>query len=165
MIVCMLIGYSIGALVPGEIGPGVVLPVFSTLNMLVSGFFVRFETIPVIWKWFYDFSWIQWGWSAVMVNEFGGSVSFREHCTPEGLDDMFVQLNIPPNQERAFRFWLRSQSTDGTECEPITGFSILRTFALDGRKRYQNVAYASAWIPVGFLFFYLGVTFVRHEKR
>ena len=165
MIVCMLIGYSIGALVPGEIGPGVVLPVFSTLNMLVSGFFVRFETIPVIWKWFYDFSWIQWGWSAVMVNEFGGSVSFREHCTSEGLDDMFVQLNIPPNQERAFRFWLRSQSTDGTECEPITGFSILRTFALDGRKRYQNVAYASAWIPVGFLFFYLGVTFVRHEKR
>ena len=165
MIVCMLIGYSIGALVPGEIGPGVVLPVFSTLNMLVSGFFVRFETIPVIWKWFYDFSWIQWGWSAVMVNEFGGSASFRDHCTPEGLDDMFVQLNIPPNQERVFRFWLRSQSTDGTECEPITGFSILKTFALDGRKRYQNIAYASAWIPVGFLFFYLGVTFVRHEKR
>ena len=165
MIVCMLIGYTIAATVPGEIGPGVVLPVFSTLNMLVSGFFVRFETIPVIWKWFYDFSWIQWGWSAVMVNEFGGSVSFREHCTPEGLEDMFVQLNIPPNQERAFRFWLRSQSTDGTECEPITGFSVLKTFALDGRKRFQSVAYAAAWIPVCFLLFYLGVTFVRHEKR
>ena len=164
MIVCMLIGYTIAAIVPGEIGPGVVLPVFSTLNMLVSGFFVRFKTIPEIWTWFYDLSWIQWCWSAVMVNEFGDSVEFRDHCTPEGLNDMFVQLNIPPNQERAFRFWLRSQSTDGTECEPITGFSILNAFALDGRKRFQSVGYASAWIPVCFLLFYLGVTFIRHEK-
>ena len=82
MIVCMLIGYTIAAIVPGEIGPGVVLPVFSTLNMLVSGFFVRFKTIPEIWTWFYDLSWIQWCWSAVMVNEFGDSVEFRDHCTP-----------------------------------------------------------------------------------
>ena len=98
MTCAMLLGYTISATVPGEVGPGVVLPVFATLNMLVSGFFVRCETIPFIWKWLYEISWMQWSWSAVMSNEFGGNVEFLDHCTPEGLDDMFTQLNLPPNQ-------------------------------------------------------------------
>jgi len=165
MICCMLIGYTIAATIPGEIGPGVLLPVFGTLNMLVSGFFIRCDTIPKVWKWLYEISWMQWSWSAVMVNEFGGSVEFTDHCTPEGIEDMFTQLNVPPAQERAFRFYLRSQTEDGSECEPITGESILRTFSLQNRKKYRNLAYASIWIPICFTLFYLGVLCVKHEKR
>lgn len=66
----MTLGLAIGALFIGEAIPSVVLPVYITLNMLVCGFFVREETIPVIWKWLYDISFMQWIFSALCINQF-----------------------------------------------------------------------------------------------
>jgi hypothetical protein len=66
----MTLGLAIGALFIGEAIPSVVLPVYITLNMLVCGFFVREETIPVIWKWLYNISFMQWVFSALCINQF-----------------------------------------------------------------------------------------------
>ena len=47
----MLIGFTIAASITGEVGPAVVLPVFTTLNMLVGGFFIRVVSIHTGWIW------------------------------------------------------------------------------------------------------------------
>ena len=61
----MLIGFSIAASIRGEVGPAVILPVFTTLNMLVGGFFIRRVSIHALWIWLYWISFIQWTWSAL----------------------------------------------------------------------------------------------------
>ena len=69
-VLSMTLGLAIGAIFIGEAIPSVVLPVYITLNMLVCGFFVREETIPVIWHWLYDISFMQWVFSALCINQF-----------------------------------------------------------------------------------------------
>jgi hypothetical protein len=72
--IAMLVGFTIACGITGEVGPAVLLPVFTTLNMLVGGFFIRKATIHGIWIWLYWISFIQWTWSALMLNEFEGMV-------------------------------------------------------------------------------------------
>jgi len=160
--IAQLIGCTISAAIPGEIGPASLLPIIATLNMLVGGFFIRAKTIHDMWKWLYTVSFIQWVWSALMVNEYQGR-QFFDHCdsTTGGLDDLVDQLSLPESSVQLLRMFAANQN----ECDPITGESVLRTFSLESRNRWSSLLYASLSVPVYLFTFYLGVSRVRHEKR
>jgi ABC-type multidrug transport system permease subunit len=160
--IAQLIGCSISAAVPGDVGPAALLPILSTLMMLVGGFFVRASTIQPIWKWLYRISYVQWSWSSIMVNEYHAR-EFYDHCDSEtgGLDGLINQLALPESSVRLLRLFFSNQSS----CDPITGVSILRTFNLEDRNRFTSLLYAALSIPVFYATFYYGVSRVRHEKR
>jgi len=64
-ITAMLVGFTISSMLPGEVGPAVLLPVFTTLNMLVGGFFIRESTIHSMWIWLY---WISFSMELVCAH-------------------------------------------------------------------------------------------------
>jgi len=43
--------FTISSMLPGDVWPNILLPVFATLNLLVVGFLVTRDTIPIIWRW------------------------------------------------------------------------------------------------------------------
>ena len=93
-----------------EVGPAVFLPVFTTLNMLVGGFFIRKATIHGIWIWLYWISFIQWTWSALMVNEFEG-MEYVDHCGGfSSLVQMFGSMPLSQGQTQALRLFEASRA-------------------------------------------------------
>ena len=157
--IAQLIGSTIAASIPGDVGPAAILPIFSTLYMLVGGFFIRASTLHVVWKWLYTISYIQWSWSCLMVNEYDKR-EFYDHCDSEGTNELLDQLALPDSSRRILNLLLGTQA-----CTAITGESILRPFELTSRNKFISLGYAACSIPVFFTFFYLGVSRVRHEKR
>lgn len=161
--IAMLVGFTIAAAIAGEVGPAVFLPVFTTLNMLVGGFFIRKATIHGIWIWLYWISFIQWTWSALMVNEFG-SMEYRDHCNgTSSLVDMFGTMPMSPQQQGALQFFEASRAAG--QCDPILGDSVLASFEQAGRDKWVSLGWSACSIPVFIVTFYVGVRFVRHEKR
>ena len=55
----------------------------AALHMLVGGFFIRRATIHGIWIWLYWISFVQWTWSALMINEFENQ-EYYDHCANPG---------------------------------------------------------------------------------
>ena len=51
---------------------GAAVPLVMTLNFFCGGFMVLADKLPVWWKWLYTISYVQWGFSALMVNQFEG---------------------------------------------------------------------------------------------
>lgn len=51
---------------------GAAVPLVMTLNFFCGGFMVLSDKIPVWWKWLYQISYVQWGFSALMINQFEG---------------------------------------------------------------------------------------------
>jgi len=49
---------------------GAAVPLVMTLNFFCGGFMVLADKIPVWWKWLYSISYVQWGFSALMINQF-----------------------------------------------------------------------------------------------
>ena len=160
--IAMLVGFTIAAGIRGEVGPAVFLPVFTTLNMLVGGFFIRKVTIHAVWIWLYWISFIQWTWSALMANEFAGA-EFFDHCDAESVADLFGAMPLSPSQERALSLYAASRS--GQPCEPIPGDTVLASFELNDRDKWLSLGYAACSLPVFVLTFYLGVRHVKHERR
>ena len=130
--------------------------------MLVGGFFIRKVTIHAVWIWLYWISFIQWTWSALMANEFGGA-EFFDHCDAESVADLFGAMPLSPSQERALSLYAASRS--GQPCEPILGDTVLASFELDDRDKWLSLGYAACSLPVFVLTFYLGVRHVKHERR
>ena len=162
-VIAMLVGFTIASGIGGEVGPAVFLPVFTTLNMLVGGFFIRKATIHAIWIWLYWISFIQWTWSALMVNEFE-NIEFTDHCgTTSTLVELFGTMPLSPQQQRALTLFEASRAAG--QCDPIIGDSVLASFELAGRDKWTSLGWSACSIPVFVLTFYLGVRFVRHEKR
>ena len=162
--IAMLIGFSIASGISGEVGPSVFLPVFTTLNMLVGGFFIRKATIHVVWKWLYWISFIQWTWSALMVNEFEAG-EFYDHCDGGGggLNGIASTLPLTPSQQRALTFYEAARRN--APCEPLLGDSVLSSFELDGSNKWASLGWSACSLPFFILTFYLGVRCVKHEKR
>ena len=165
----MLIGFSIAAAIRGEVGPAVVLPVFTTLNMLVGGFFIRRVSIHALWIWLYWISFIQWTWSALMTNEFQGR-EFYDHCGGDvanggaaGINDLVGELPLTPDQTRGLELYASSRAD--RPCEPVLGDTVLASFDLDKRDKWLSLLYAACSTPAFLLTFYLGVRFVKHERR
>jgi hypothetical protein len=160
--ISQLIGCTISAAIPGDVGPASVLPIYATINMLVGGFFIRARTIHNAWRWLYNISFIQWAWSSIMVNEYDGR-EFFDHCGSDtgGLDDLIESMSLPESSLRLLRMFFSNQS----QCDAITGESVLRTFSLAERGKWMSLLYASLSVPVYLATFYFGVSRVRHEKR
>ena len=161
--IAMLVGFTIASGITGEVGPAVILPVFTTLNMLVGGFFIRKATIHAIWIWLYWISFIQWTWSALMVNEFEG-MEYSDHCNGNNdLLELFDTMPLTLQQKQAIEIF---QSTrQFSTCTPILGDSVLASFELDGRNKWISLGWSACAIPVFIITFYIGVRFVKHEKR
>ena len=165
----MLVGFSIAASIRGEVGPAVILPVFTTLNMLVGGFFIRHVSIHALWIWLYWISFIQWTWSALMTNEFRGR-EFYDHCGGDvngggagGITDLVDELPLTPDQTRGLELYASSRAD--RPCEPVLGDTVLASFDLQARDKWRSLAFAACSAPAFLLTFYLGVRFVKHERR
>lgn len=155
--VCDLcVGLAVAAICPGDIMPSVVLPVFTVINMLCMGFLVREPTIPVLWIWLYYISFMQWGWAALMTSTFGG----RQWCDADGAGGFLSSLpGVPPSVQAILDAAARA---DGG-C--IDGDDVLEVYHIRGRSRWTCVALTAASLPAFLLALYVGVRFVRHEKR
>ena len=162
--IAMLVGFTIASGIAGEVGPAVVLPIYTTLNMLVGGFFIRKATIHAMWIWLYWISFLQWTWSAIMLNEFGGE-EYTDHCEDGGggLKSFLATMPLSPRQTRAVELYEYSRRAG--ECEAVLGDSVLGSFELGGRDKWECLGYAACSIPVLIALFYVGVRYVRHEKR
>jgi len=162
--IAMLVGFTIASGIAGEVGPAVCLPIYTTLNMLVGGFFIRKATIHAMWIWLYWISFIQWTWSAIMLNEFEGE-EYTDHCADGGggLKSFLATMPLSPRQTRAVELYEYSRRAG--ECEAVLGDSILGSFELGGRDKWECLGYAACSIPVLIALFYVGVRYVRHEKR
>jgi len=172
--VATLLGFSIAASIRGEVGPAVFLPVFTTLHMLVGGFWIRKATMHAAWTWLYWISFIQWTWAALMSNEYRGA-AFYDHCRVEGgggtggATTSFVEafggtaMPLTEGQRRGLELYALSRR--GRACEPLLGDQVLASFELERRNRWTCLGYAACSVPVFLLTFYLGVRFVKHERR
>ena len=62
-----------------------------------------------------------------------------------------------------------SRATGGAggrlRCDPVLGDSVLGSFELNGRNKWTSLGWSACSIPLFAATFYLGVRFVRHEKR
>jgi hypothetical protein len=178
--VATLLGFSIAASIRGEVGPAVFLPVFTTLHMLVGGFWIRKATMHAAWTWLYWISFIQWTWAALMSNEYRGA-AFYDHCRVEGSSNpdgsgggtgattSFVEafggtaMPLTEGQRRGLELYALSRR--GRACEPLLGDQVLASFELERRNRWTCLGFAACSVPVFLLTFYLGVRFVKHERR
>ena len=162
--IAMLVGFTIASGIAGEVGPAVVLPIYTTLNMLVGGFFIRKATIHSMWIWLYWISFLQWTWSAIMLNEFEGE-EYTDHCADGGggLKSFLATMPLSPRQTRAVELYEFSRRPG--DCEAVLGDSVLGSFELGGRDKWKCLGYAACSIPVLIALFYCGVRYVRHEKR
>ncbi|KAK3240482.1 hypothetical protein CYMTET_49679 [Cymbomonas tetramitiformis] len=175
LLIASMLGMALGALLPGEATPSVILPLYTTLNMLCAGFFVRKDTIKAMWEWMYYISYMQWGFSASMLNQFQDQ-SYTAYCEegavlpalpglPEAWKDLPAQLRNESSDIRMYMDLFGIDSTNLTRCQPIQGNDILSMFSLGNRNKWEDVTYAACTYPILIFLCYIGVRFVNHEKR
>eukprot|EP00216_Chloropicon_sp_CCMP2111_P003023 CAMPEP_0198238714 /NCGR_PEP_ID=MMETSP1446-20131203/4304_1 /TAXON_ID=1461542 ORGANISM="Unidentified sp, Strain CCMP2111" /NCGR_SAMPLE_ID=MMETSP1446 /ASSEMBLY_ACC=CAM_ASM_001112 /LENGTH=768 /DNA_ID=CAMNT_0043921181 /DNA_START=419 /DNA_END=2725 /DNA_ORIENTATION=+ len=68
----VMLTLSVASASPNVEIAGAAVPLVMTLNFFVGGFMVLADKIPVWWNWLYRISYVQWGFSALMVNQFSG---------------------------------------------------------------------------------------------
>lgn len=185
-VLAMTLGLAIGAIFLGEAIPSVILPVYITLNMLVCGFFVREETIPIWWHWLYDISFMQWVFSALCINQFENQ-EYNQICegtlhpprSPAPYSFKFVETDvqlgcgIAPVTEGldlpltdAIPIDISADMLDAIfgECQPIQGEAILMMFGISNRGKWLSLGYACCSFPVLLVMTYFAVKFIRHTK-
>lgn len=75
-----------------EVGSSVV-PLWHACNFFAAGFLIPPASLPVWWRWFYSVSFAQWGFSALMANQFQGQL--YKQCAPlDGGDGFSLQLML-----------------------------------------------------------------------
>ena len=139
----MVLAFAVGALFPGEALSSVIVPFLSTINSVVAGFLVLPGSIPAVWKWVYWISYYQWGWSALMLNQFQGQ-AYTDHCEMEGGSAPGIYSMIDD---------LLKLVSPGT-CVPIEGDEILAGFSQAGRDKWDCLLYAWCAYPVFAVVFY-----------
>jgi len=153
------LGMSLGSLLVGEALPTIVLPLLSTLLLLLAGFFIRASTISACWKWLYWLSFVQWAFAAVMVNQFEGQ-AYLELCLDDDVNIPILDgLSMDIGQEEIDLFF------NIYGCEPVLGSNILGMFDIEHRDKWECVVYMLGTLPVLVCCVYIGIRFVRHEKR
>ena len=166
LMTAMLVGFCLSSVLPGEVAPMVLLPCFATLHTLVAGFLITRQTIPTIWRWLYTISYKQWLWSALMVNEFK-DIEFTTFCHGHNTTLQAIAGMLPRGVINATdaQLNLLSLITHDTTCVPVAGNTLLAAFSLDTRSKWASLGYAALTFPCLCTAFYLGVRFVKHERR
>jgi len=188
---------------------GAAVPLVMTLNFFCGGFMVLADKIPVWWKWLYNVSYVQWGFSALMVNQFEGQVFPQCYeMNQSGVSSQAVMMNIFSqglgNGMLTGQDLMEATCSSGHEfdrsmltacsvsqvaaydsmclqsaglsilggnnqcedlCVSVKGESVLDTFGLAGRSKWQSLGYVAANLPVFCLCFYLALRFLKHEHR
>ena len=95
---------------------------------------------------------------------------FYDHCGGDiatgganGITGLTGDLPLTPDQTRGLELYAASRVN--RPCEPVLGDTVLASFELHGRDKWTSLAYAACSMPVFLLTFYLGVRFVKHERR
>ena len=145
-----------------KIKPTAIKNIKDNLRLRVSH--IRKATIHSMWIWLYWISFLQWTWSAIMLNEFEGE-EYTDHCADGdgGLKSFLATMPLSPRQTRAVELYAFSRRPG--DCEAVLGDSVLGSFELGGRDKWKCLGYAACSIPVLIALFYCGVRYVRHEKR
>mmetsp|Transcript_12335 Transcript_12335/g.23240 ORF Transcript_12335/g.23240 Transcript_12335/m.23240 type:complete len:777 (+) Transcript_12335:495-2825(+) len=186
---------------------GAAVPLVMTLNFFCGGFMVLADKIPVWWKWLYQISYVQWGFSALMINQFegqeypqcysldqGGSsqstmMNVFSHGLGNGLlsGDDLLQATCSSGHEfnrnklsactighfaqydnmclKDVGLSMLSEDQCGSLCVSVKGDSVLETFGLSGRSKWQSLGFIAANLPVFCLMFYLALRFLKYESR
>jgi len=188
---------------------GAAVPLVMTLNFFCGGFMVLSDKLPPWWRWLYNISYVQWGYSALMVNQFEGqayqqcysldqvggasSQATMMNVFSQGLgsglltgDDLMQatcssghdfdrdalaacsigQFATYDNMCLSGAGMSMLGSNDcGSLCMSVKGESILKTFGLEGRSKWNSLGYVAANLPVFCLLFYLALRFLKHESR
>ena len=103
-----------------------------------------------------------------MTNEFKGK-EFYDHCGGDianggaAIADLVGELPLTPDQTRGLELYASSRAD--RPCEPVLGDTVLASFDLHARDKWRSLAYAACSAPAFLLTFYLGVRFVKHERR
>ena len=58
-----------------------------------------------------------------------------------------------------------SEDQCGSLCVSVKGDSVLETFGLSGRSKWQSLGFIAANLPVFCLMFYLALRFLKYESR
>ena len=104
------------------------------------------------------------------------TAEYTDHCDGDDvtslIDDRLLRV-IPgvSSSGRLFQASLVGMSRaaggapGGLRCDPILGDSLLGSFELNGRNKWTCLGWSACSVPLFAATFYLGVRFVRHEKR
>ena len=65
-----ILAYSIAAAVPSLEAANALLPTYVTTCMDFGGLFIIFDKIPEGWQWYSYTTFLRYGWTALMVNQF-----------------------------------------------------------------------------------------------
>lgn len=157
-----LVGFSLSSIIKGEVGALIILPCFATLHTLASGLLININVLPIIWRWMYTISYEQHLLSALLVDQWRGRTT--DECFSLQASTLEAVASLAPAALSGAGSSIQSLA-GGAKCTPIQGSSVLTLFSLGRRSRWASLGYASLSLPVFFLLFYLGVRFVRHERR
>jgi hypothetical protein len=69
----IVLAYAVAAAVPSMEAANALLPTYVTFCMYFGGLFLIFDKIPRGWKWYSYTDFLRYAWTALMVNQFGGS--------------------------------------------------------------------------------------------
>ena len=137
--------------------PQALAMIWNTLNILCSGFFVVRCDIPRWWSWLYWISYQQWGWSALMLNEFKDSMYFGQ-CQPAGAagggptcGGPFGDINV----DSLAGALLGGTAVNG--CVPFQGDWSLQGYGLEERDKWMCLLWCSLTFPATVLLAYFGV--------
>ena len=132
--------------------PQALAMIWNTLNILCSGFFVVRCDIPRWWSWLYWISYQQWGWSALMLNEFKDSMYFGQ-CQASGAacGGPFGDINV----DSLAGTLLGGTAVNG--CVPFQGDWSLQGYGLEARDKWMCLLWCSLTFPVTVLLAFFGV--------
>ena len=99
-----------------------------------------------MWIWLYWISFLQWTWSAIMLNEFEGE-EYSDHCADGGggLKSFLATMPLSPRQTRAVELYEFSRRPG--DCEAVLGDSVLGSFELGGRDKWKCLGVRGVFHP------------------
>jgi len=158
-----------------EFLPQVIIHVWTTLNIMVTGLFLPKCQIPVWWSWLYWISFQQWTWSALMLNQYGVQSGYEKSVLDGSCESSFDNgakcsggfgniMNMLPVLFETGLTQANSSSgggpvQQGNKCEAMNRFALNMFFLGEGSHSNMWVCllYATLSLPVFLLLFYVGV--------
>jgi len=161
------ISFGVASNIHVEFLPQVIIHVWTTLNIMVTGLFLPACQIPKWWKWLYYISYQQWTWAALMLNQYGqqsGVDKTKEACETTmgnegqcsgGLGSL---MNALPTLIQATdpNF---SPNSNLSKCDAMDKFALSMFFLGEGShsNQWKCLLWAALSLPVFLALFYVGI--------
>ena len=169
-IVSTACSFGVASNIHVEFLPQVVIHVWTTLNIMVTGLFLPKCQIPVWWSWLYWISYQQWTWSALMLNQYGEQSGVEQSVIDGTCEASFGDgakcsggfgsvMNLLPTLLQATGEFTSSSNGTSNKCVQMNDFALNMFFLGEGAhsNMWLCLLYASLSLPVFLCLFYLGV--------